>query len=217
MCQTSTMNTFSPKLLQGTRLEGAWYLDDDTIIGDTMVVGKEDPRSKLPGVFPPNITRPLHGARLLGGPASVDFNFSNELVMKRVAKTIVLMDTIMKINDCECELLLLRACVALERIVTAFEPGVPLFFVLKSCSACSKVFTGDIYGDHAISCDEVDIGLGRGCDKPLRLADMLLYSWDKGLDVCGFDMVLTFDDIGYIKKDKNKAKMDKSEHEIGRV
>nr|GEY99279.1 hypothetical protein [Tanacetum cinerariifolium] len=31
---------------------------------------------------------------------------------------------------------------------------------------------------------EVDIGLGGGCDKPLRLADMLLYSWDEGIDVC---------------------------------
>ncbi|GKD00946.1 hypothetical protein Tco_1171220 [Tanacetum coccineum] len=30
---------------------------------------------------------------------------------------------------------------------------------------------------------EVDIGLGGGCDKPLRPADMLLYSWDEGLDV----------------------------------
>ncbi|GJR81002.1 hypothetical protein Tco_0151787 [Tanacetum coccineum] len=31
---------------------------------------------------------------------------------------------------------------------------------------------------------EVDIGLDGGCDKPLRPADMLLYSWDEGLDVC---------------------------------
>ncbi|GJV93067.1 hypothetical protein Tco_1540880 [Tanacetum coccineum] len=31
---------------------------------------------------------------------------------------------------------------------------------------------------------EVDIGLGRGCDKPLRPADMLLYSWDVRLDMC---------------------------------
>ncbi|GJV82958.1 hypothetical protein Tco_1522856 [Tanacetum coccineum] len=31
---------------------------------------------------------------------------------------------------------------------------------------------------------EVDICLGGGCDKLLRLADMLLYSWDEGLDVC---------------------------------
>ncbi|GJZ97613.1 zinc finger, CCHC-type containing protein [Tanacetum coccineum] len=101
-------------------------MDDGTIIGDTLVVGKvlelimedghrcglhlnvdktevfwpkEDPRSRLAGVFPPNIAMPLHGAKLLGGPASVDSNFSSELVMKRVAKTIVLMEIISKIND----------------------------------------------------------------------------------------------------------------------
>ncbi|GJU20705.1 hypothetical protein Tco_1154047 [Tanacetum coccineum] len=99
------------------------------------------------------------------------------------------------------------------RCVLCYRLGVPLFSVSKPCSACSKVFTGDIYGDHAVSCagiigikhrhnvvrdtlvdicfrsgisagKEVDIGLGGGCDKPLRPADMLLYSWDKGLDVC---------------------------------
>ncbi|GKB17014.1 hypothetical protein Tco_0850937 [Tanacetum coccineum] len=31
---------------------------------------------------------------------------------------------------------------------------------------------------------EVDIGLDGRCDKPLRPANMLLYSWDGGLDVC---------------------------------
>ncbi|GKE38327.1 hypothetical protein Tco_1461732, partial [Tanacetum coccineum] len=79
------------------------------------------------------------------------------------------------------------------------------------CLACSRVFAGDIYGDlscavmigikhrHNIVRDtlvdicyrsgisagkEVDIGLDGGLDKPLRLADMLLYLWDGGLDVC---------------------------------
>ncbi|GKC45028.1 hypothetical protein Tco_1062750, partial [Tanacetum coccineum] len=99
------------------------------------------------------------------------------------------------------------------RSVLCYRLGVPLFSVSMPCSACSKVFTGDIYGDHAISCagiigikhrhnavrdtlvdicfrsgisasKEVDIGLGRGCDKTLRPADVLLYSWDRGLDVC---------------------------------
>ncbi|GJY43727.1 hypothetical protein Tco_0431940 [Tanacetum coccineum] len=31
---------------------------------------------------------------------------------------------------------------------------------------------------------EVDIGLGGGYDKALRPVDILLYSWDGGLDVC---------------------------------
>ena len=72
---------------------------------------------------------------------------------------------------------------------------------------------GDIFGDHAVSCagsvglkhrhnlvrdtlldicfrsgisagKEVDIGLIDELDKPLRPADLLLYSWDRGLDVC---------------------------------
>nr|GEW85639.1 hypothetical protein [Tanacetum cinerariifolium] len=84
---------------------------------------------------------------------------------------------------------------------------------VTSCSYCSKVFTGDMYGDHVVSCagiigikhrhnavrdtlvdicfrlgistgKEVDIELGGGCDKVLRPADMLLYSWDSGFDVC---------------------------------
>ncbi|GKB91303.1 hypothetical protein Tco_0963575 [Tanacetum coccineum] len=371
----------------------AWYLDDGTIVGDTLVV---DPRSRLEGIFPHNISRPLHGVKLLGGPVSVDVDFGSALVMKRVSKTIGLLDAVAKINDPQCELLLIRACAgvsklyfamrtcpprvfesaqlsfdmalrsALERIVTAsgsgfgdwqwrlatlpfafgglgiysagdvlnyafiasrlqsatlqtkllrdvgivapgstfddalcvfnnameidflsnpsevaapklmkkmadiyftrvtkdaessyslsprqmalwqsqkedhtsdwlrvvpisglgqtmngktyrsvlcYRLGVPLFSVSKPCSACSRVFIEDIYGDHAISCagiigikhrhnmvrdtlvdicfrsgisagKEVDIGLDGGHDKKLRPADMLLYSWDGGLDVC---------------------------------
>ncbi|GJY22392.1 putative reverse transcriptase domain-containing protein [Tanacetum coccineum] len=401
----------------------AWYLDDGTIVGDTLVVGKvlelitedgprrglhlnvdktelfwptEDHRSRLEGIFPLNISRPLHGVKLLGGPVSVDVDFGSALVMKRVSKTIGLLDAVAKINDPQCELLLIRACAgvsklyfamrtcpprvfesaqlsfdmalrsALEHIVTASGPGfgdwqwrlatlpfafgglgvysagdvlnyafvasrlqsatlqtkllrhvgivasgptfddalcvfnkameidflstpsdvaapklmkkmadiyftrvtkdvessfslsprqmalwqsqredhtsdwlrvvpisglgqtmngktyrsvlcyrlgVPLFSVSKPCSACSRVFAGDIYGDHAVSCagiigikhrhnmvrdtlvdicfrsgisagKEVDIGLDGGHDKKLRPADMLLYSWDGGLDVC---------------------------------
>ncbi|GKC10366.1 hypothetical protein Tco_1007148 [Tanacetum coccineum] len=106
---------------------------DGTIVGDTLVVGKvlklimkdgpqyglhlnvdkteifwlkEDPRSRLKGVFSSNIDRPSHGGKLLDGPLLVQW-----------------------------------------------------FFV------------GDIYGDHAVSCAGI-------------IADMLLYSWDGGVDVC---------------------------------
>nr|GEU82510.1 hypothetical protein [Tanacetum cinerariifolium] len=57
-------------------------------------------------------------------------------------------------------------------------------------SSLFKGFTRDIYGDHDVSCigilvgKEVDIGLDEICDKPLRPADMLHYSWDKALDMC---------------------------------
>ncbi|GJV54757.1 hypothetical protein Tco_1455762 [Tanacetum coccineum] len=99
------------------------------------------------------------------------------------------------------------------RCVLCYRLGVPLFSVSKPCSTCSRVFVRDIYEDHAVlctgiigikhrhnvvrdtlvdicfrsgisACKEVDIGLSNGRDKTLRLADMFLYSWDKGLDVC---------------------------------
>nr|GEY28408.1 hypothetical protein [Tanacetum cinerariifolium] len=76
---------------------------------------------RLAGVFSANIAQPLHGVKLLGGTASVNFDFCNDLVMKRVDKTIVLMDAVAKINDPQCELLLLRSC--MERIVIASGPG----------------------------------------------------------------------------------------------
>ncbi|GKB45517.1 hypothetical protein Tco_0896270, partial [Tanacetum coccineum] len=266
---------------------------------------KEDPRSRFEGVFLPNISRPLHVVKLLDGPVSVDFDFSSELVIKRVSKTIGLMDTAAKLNDPQCELLLLRACTrisklyfamrtcpprvfelaqcsfdvvlrsALERISAAMQTklirhvgivasgstfddalcvfntsmkidllsnpseivspkpmkkmadiyftqvtkdaestfslssrqialwksqrndhttnwlrAVPIFGLGQTMDAFSRVFAGDIYGDHAVSCagiiagKEVDIWLDGGCDKPLRPVDMLLYSWDEGLDVC---------------------------------
>nr|GFA15365.1 hypothetical protein [Tanacetum cinerariifolium] len=240
------------------------YLDDGTIVGDILVVGKvlelimkdgprcglhinvdktkgfwpkEDSRSRLKGVFLPNISRPLHVVKLLGGPASVDFDFSSEFVMKRVAKTIGLMDVVARINDPQCELLLLHA----------YTDIFKLYFSMRTCplrfgdwlwrlatlpftfgglgvysAACSKVFAGDIYRDHAVSCagitgikhrhnvmrdslvdiyyrlgilagKKIDIGLERGCDKPLRLADMLFYLLDRGLDVYRSGWVFSFD------------------------
>ncbi|GKD03059.1 hypothetical protein Tco_1178033 [Tanacetum coccineum] len=83
---------------------------------------------------------------------------------------------------------------------------VPLFSVSKPCSAYSRVFAGDIYGDHAVSCAGIigikhrhnmvrdtlvdicfrsGISAGKKVDiQKLRPAHMLLYSWDRGLDVC---------------------------------
>ena len=84
-----------------------------------------------------------------------------------------------------------------------YRLGVPLFSVSTSCSACSRVFSRDIFGDHAVSCagmvgikhrhnvvrdtlvdvyyrsgisarKEVDIGLSGGNDGALRPADVLL-------------------------------------------
>nr|GEZ24782.1 hypothetical protein [Tanacetum cinerariifolium] len=80
------------------------------------------------GAFPPNISRPLHGVKLLGGAVSVDFGFSSELVMKRVSKTIELMDAVAKINDPQCELLLLRACIGISKLYFAMRTCLPRVF-----------------------------------------------------------------------------------------
>nr|GEX59701.1 hypothetical protein [Tanacetum cinerariifolium] len=98
------------------------------------------------------------------------------------------------------------------RCVLCYRLGVPRFFVPKPCSACSRVFTRDIHGDHVVSCagiigikhwykvvrdtlvdicfrsgiladTKVDIRLGGGRDKPLRPSYKLLYPWDKWFDV----------------------------------
>ncbi|GKC70149.1 hypothetical protein Tco_1116032 [Tanacetum coccineum] len=59
------------------------------------------------------------------------------------------------------------------RCVLCYPLCVPLLSVSSSCLACSKVFTRDIYGDHAVSCadiidgKEVDIGLDVGRTSPL--------------------------------------------------
>ncbi|GKC37854.1 hypothetical protein Tco_1050238, partial [Tanacetum coccineum] len=218
----------------------AWYLDDGTIVGDTLVIGKV-----LELIMEDGPHCGLH----------LNVDKTSELVMKRVSKTIGYMDAVVKINDHQRELLLLRACTgisklyfamrtcppcifesaqryfdvalcsALERIITASGPGfgdcllacrlilfdmlalgpplmmhygredytsnwlraVPISGLGQTMNACSRVFAGDIYRDHTVSCVgviEVDIGLDGGCDRPLRPADMLLYSWDGGLDVC---------------------------------
>ncbi|GJV48375.1 hypothetical protein Tco_1438587 [Tanacetum coccineum] len=204
-----TINSFSLSL-------HVWYLDDGTIIGDTFVVGKEELRSRLAGVFLPNTARPLHGVKLLGGPVSVDFNFSSELMAQ---------------SGFDADLR-----TTLERIVTTYGHGFAnsqwrLATLPFSFGGLGMYFSGLAFNDalckfntkieddllsnenHIVSCadiigikyrhivvrdtlvdicfrsgisavKEVDIGLGRGCDKPLHHVDLLLALWEEGLDVC---------------------------------
>ncbi|GKD32054.1 hypothetical protein Tco_1242832 [Tanacetum coccineum] len=85
--------------------------------------------SSSSGVTPYNYAtlknlKPLHGVKLLGKSATVEFDFSIKLVMKRVAKTIELMDAVDEINDPQCELLLLRAYAGISK----------LYFSMCACS-----------------------------------------------------------------------------------
>nr|GEW47028.1 hypothetical protein [Tanacetum cinerariifolium] len=109
--------------------------------------------------------------------------------------------------------------------------SIPLFSVSKPYSACSRVFVGDIYGDHAVSyaciigikhrhnvvrdtlidiCyrsgisagKEVDIELDGECDKRLRLADLLLYSWMEVLISIGYEFLpFSFSSLGELEDD----------------
>ncbi|GJX84311.1 hypothetical protein Tco_0335085 [Tanacetum coccineum] len=182
-----------------------WYLDDGTIVGDTLVVGKvlelitedgprcglhlnvdktelfwpkEDPRSRLEGVFPPNISRLLHGVKLLGGLISMDADFSSALVMKRVLKTIGLLDVVAKINDRQsyCHGFWTESAALRTKLLrhvgivasgSTFDDALCVFnnameidflvrcspiFYLKALLNLFQSLYGDIYGDHTVSC-----------------------------------------------------------------
>ncbi|GJV76459.1 hypothetical protein Tco_1508043, partial [Tanacetum coccineum] len=134
----------------------AWYLDDGTIVGDTLMVAKaldiiktdgptrglflnvdktelfwpvEDPRSKMDGVFPINISRPLNGVKLLGGSVSLDEGFCRDLALKRVSKTISLMEAIHKLYDPQCDILLLRNCIGVAKLSYALRTCSPIYLL----------------------------------------------------------------------------------------
>ncbi|XP_026399437.1 uncharacterized protein LOC113295303 [Papaver somniferum] len=130
----------------------AWYLDDDTIIGDTLEVAKDlsiietegpcrglhfnntkkevfwpsiDHRSTADGVFPADIDRPSNGVKLLGGPMSLDLNFISDMMLSRVNKTVLLLNAIKKLKDPQSEMLLLRNCTGVSRLYFAMRTTNP--------------------------------------------------------------------------------------------
>ncbi|GJZ73215.1 hypothetical protein Tco_0637361 [Tanacetum coccineum] len=54
--------------------------------------------------------------------------------MKRVAKTIMLMDAVAKINDHHCELLLLRFCTGISKLYFSMHTCSPHVFEYVQCS-----------------------------------------------------------------------------------
>ncbi|GJT90870.1 hypothetical protein Tco_1079715 [Tanacetum coccineum] len=75
---------------------------------------------------------PYKKSKFLGsggsGPVSVDVDFGSALVMKRVSKTIGLLDAVAKINDPQCELLLIRACAGVSKLYFAMRTCPPRVF-----------------------------------------------------------------------------------------
>nr|GEV57602.1 hypothetical protein [Tanacetum cinerariifolium] len=137
-------------LLEETR---AWYLNDITIVGDTLIVAKaldiimidglarelflnvdktelfwpvEDHRSRAGDVFPINVSRPLNGVKFLGASVSVHEGFCQDLALKRVSKTISLMEAFHKLHDPQCDLLILCNCVEVGKLSYALRTCSPM-------------------------------------------------------------------------------------------
>ncbi|XP_026452149.1 uncharacterized protein LOC113352554 [Papaver somniferum] len=132
----------------------AWYLDEGTLIGDTLMVSKYlhiireegslvgrdinihktelflptvDVRSTMAFVFPADIDRPALGAKLLGGPVSLGPLFCNKLVSARVNKTLQLMDVIQSLKDQQIEMQLFWSCCGVSKIYFTLRTTVPDF------------------------------------------------------------------------------------------
>ncbi|GJU40105.1 putative reverse transcriptase domain-containing protein [Tanacetum coccineum] len=188
----------------------AWYLDDGTIVEDTVVVGNVLELIIEDGPGLTTLPFAFGGLGVYSAGDVLNYAFLASRLPSAVLPTKLLRHTgIVSLRPIfDDALSVFNTSMEIDLLI---NPSIPLFSVSKPCSACSKVFARDIYGYHAVSCDgiisikhrhnivpdtlvdicyrsgisagkEVDIELDGGRDKPLRLADMLLYSWDGGLD-----------------------------------
>ncbi|XP_076887974.1 uncharacterized protein LOC143538262 [Bidens hawaiensis] len=132
----------------------AWYLDDGTIIGDAIKVAKalDIIRSKGPslglglnikktkvywpscngikakvGLFPIGIGRPELGVKLLGGAVSRDAGFISSLASTRASRAVELMRYLTRLRDPRCELLLLRSCMGVAKLLFGLRTCQPMF------------------------------------------------------------------------------------------
>nr|GEX77983.1 hypothetical protein [Tanacetum cinerariifolium] len=167
-------------LLEETR---AWYLNDITIVGDTLMVAKAldiimidalarelffnvdktelfwpvgDPRSRAGDVFPINVSHPVNGVKFLGALVSVHEGFCQDLALKRVSKTISLMEAFHKLHDPQCELLILCNYVGVAKLSYALRTCYPMSlleaqvqFDQALCTSLERVVTasGPGFGD----------------------------------------------------------------------
>ncbi|MFS7940784.1 putative reverse transcriptase domain, DNA/RNA polymerase superfamily [Helianthus anomalus] len=162
----------------------AWYLDDGTIIGDATQVAKaldiirvEGPSLGLllnikktevfwptcdgvktqEGLFPREIGRPVHGVKLLGGAVSRDGQFISGLALKRAKCAVELMGRLKCLKDPQSELLLLRSCMGVAKLlfglrtcqpsyvgeaVSVFDKG--LRNTIEDIVVCGGAFFGDL-------------------------------------------------------------------------
>ncbi|XP_076909315.1 uncharacterized protein LOC143566517 [Bidens hawaiensis] len=180
----------------------AWYLDDGTIIGDAIEVAKalDIIRSKGPslglelnikktevywpscngikekvGLFPIGIGRPELGVKLLGGAVSRDAGFISSLASTRASRAMELMRCLIRLRDPQCELLLLRSCMGVAKLLFGLRTCQPMF-VKEAVSVFDKglraaiedivVCVGPFFGDFQ----------WRRASLPIHFGDLGLYS-----------------------------------------
>ncbi|XP_076948911.1 uncharacterized protein LOC143621346 [Bidens hawaiensis] len=162
----------------------AWYLDDGTIIGGANEVAKaldiissEGPSLGLQlnikktevfwpafngvkvkdGLFPSGIGRPERGVKLFGGGVSRDPYFIKELARRRASRAVDLMKLSPCLRDPQSELLLLRSCMGVAKLlfglrtchphmmddaVSCFDKG--LREAIEDIFVCGGPFFGDL-------------------------------------------------------------------------
>ncbi|XP_076901857.1 uncharacterized protein LOC143556417 [Bidens hawaiensis] len=181
----------------------AWYLDDGTLIGDATQVAKaldiirvEGPSLGLllnikktevfwptcdgaktqEGLFPREIGRPVHGVKLLGGAVSRNEEFISGLALKRAKRAVELMECLKGLRDPQSELLLLRSCMGVAKLlfglrtcqpsyvggaVSVFDTG--LRKAIEDIVVCGGAFFGDLQWRGALdtlhnSLPDLDLG-----------------------------------------------------------
>ncbi|KAJ0694995.1 putative reverse transcriptase domain, exostosin [Helianthus annuus] len=132
----------------------AWYLDDGTIIGDAVqvakaldIIGSEGPALGLrlnirktevfwptcngvkvrPGLFPSEIGRPEKGVKLLRGAVTCDASFISGLAAKRATRAVDIMGHLPLLRDPQSELLLLRSCMGVAKLLFGLRTCQPPF------------------------------------------------------------------------------------------
>ncbi|GJY25784.1 hypothetical protein Tco_0400510 [Tanacetum coccineum] len=148
----------------------------------------------MDGVFPINISRPLNGVKLLGGSVSLDEGFCRDLALKRVSKTISLVEAIHKLYDPRIGTLAdYRFFLLASRLQTsALQAKILVKTGIESQgSLCRElqwriVWTkGDIIAVHCSNSEEgAPMGFLSDDGKDLRPADLLLFNWLQGKDAC---------------------------------
>ncbi|KAJ0900450.1 putative RNA-directed DNA polymerase [Helianthus annuus] len=132
----------------------AWYLDDGTIIGPVRevakaleVISREGPSLGLQlnvqktelfwpscngekfvaGLFPEDIGRPKLGVKLLGGAVSRDRDFISDMAVKRASRAVDLMRVLPQLKNPQCELLLLRSCMGVAKLIFGHRTCQPSY------------------------------------------------------------------------------------------